>query len=92
MGNISWKLNKISKSTFKKLLILKINNSLSGRNKIIFKKSDTIISSFINKNILIYKGCFYRSLIINKFILNYKFGEFAYTRKPFKYTLKSKKK
>lgn len=92
MGNINWKLNYISKGTFKKILILKINNELKGRNKVIFKKSDFIVNSFLNKKLLIYKGCFYRNLFINKFILNYRFGEFAYTRKPFRYMLKSKKK
>lgn len=92
MACINWKLNCISKSTLKRLLILKINNKLSGKNKIIFRKSDIIVKNFLDLNLLIYKGCFYRSLTINKFIINYRFGEFAYTRKPFRYLLKSKKK
>jgi len=91
MAKINWKLNKISKNTFKKILILKSLKDLKGKNKIIFKKSDMITKNFVNMNLLIYKGCFYRKLYINKFILNYKFGEFAYTRKPFRYMLKSKK-
>lgn len=91
MAVVSWKLNKISKNTFKKILIIKTSKTLKGKNKIIFKKSDYIIKNFININLLIYKGCFYRKLYINKFILNYKFGEFSYTRKPFRYMLKSKK-
>lgn len=91
MANINWKLNKISKSNFKKMLILKSTKELNGKNRIIFKKSDFISRLFLNKNILIYKGCFYRKLFVTKFILNYKFGEFAYTRKPFRYMLKSKK-
>lgn len=92
MGNINWKLNFISKNTFKKILILKLNNELKGKNKVIFKKYDFIINSFLNKKLLVYKGCFYRNLFVNKFMLNYRFGEFAYTRKPFRYMLKSKKK
>jgi ribosomal protein S19 len=92
MSNINWKLNLISKNTFKKILILKVNNELKGKNKIVFKKSDVITKNFLNNKMLIYKGCFYRSLIISKFILGYRFGEFAYTRKPFRYMLKSKKK
>lgn len=91
MVNINWKINKISTNNFKKLLILKIDNELKGKNKIIFKKSDRIIKNFINKDMLIYKGCFYRRINITKFILNYKYGEFAYTRKPFRYMIKSKK-
>jgi len=92
MGKSNWKLNYINKNLFKKLLLLKINNELKGKNKIIFKKSDIIIKTFLNNKFLIYKGCFYRNLFINKFILGFKFGEFAYTRKPFRYMLKSKKK
>lgn len=91
MVNINWKLNKISANNFKKLLILKIDNELKGKNKIIFKKSDRIIKNFLNKDILIYKGCFYRRINITKFVMNYKYGEFAYTRKPFRYMIKSKK-
>lgn len=86
------KINKISKSTFKKALLLKLDNKLVGKNKIIFKKSDKILNLFNNQNFLIYKGCFYRSITINKFLINYRFGEFSYTRKPFRYMLKSKKK
>jgi len=92
MGNRNWKLNFLSKNIFKKILLLRINNTLKGKNKIIFKKSDTIVKTFLNKKLLVYKGCFYRNLYINKFILGFKFGEFAYTRKPFRYMLKSKKK
>jgi len=93
MANINWKFNKISKSGFKKILILKVSkfNDLKGKHRIVFKKSDLILKNFYNKTFLIYKGCFYRKLLINKFIFNYKFGEFAYTRKPFRYMLKSKK-
>ena len=86
------KLKSITNSSFKKILILKLDNKLIGKNKIIFKKSDKIVKSFVNTSILVYKGCFYRNMNISKFILNYRFGEFAYTRKPFRYMLKSKKK
>jgi ribosomal protein S19 len=86
------KVNSISKGTFKKVLILKLDNKLMGKNKIIFTKSDKILNNFIGHNFLIYKGCFYRNISVNKFLTNYRFGEFAYTRKPFRYMLKAKKK
>jgi len=91
MVNINWKLNKVSQSNFKKLLLINIKKELKGRHRIIFKKSDRIIKKFHNFNVLIYKGCFYRKLLINRFVNNYKYGEFAYTRKPFRYLVKSKK-
>jgi len=86
------KLSSLTNSTFKKILILKLDNKLAGKNKIIFKKADRISQSFINSSVLVYKGCFYRNMNISKFVTNYRFGEFAYTRKPFRYMLKSKKK
>jgi ribosomal protein S19 len=93
MGNLNWKFNKVSKGIIKKIIILKVSkfSKLKGKNRIIFNKSDLIFKTFYNNFFLIYKGCFYRKLLINKFILNYKFGEFTYTRKPFRYMLKSKK-
>lgn len=91
MANKLWKLNMASSTLFKKALILKITNKLEGRNKIIFKKSDIITKNFNNTTFLVYKGCFYRKLYVNKFIHSYRFGEFAFTRKPFRYMLKSKK-
>ena len=93
MGKLTWKMNKFSSNSFKKVLIMKVSkfSNLKGRNKIIFSKYDLIINSFYNIHFLIYKGCFYRKLLINKFIIGYRFGEFSYTRKPFRYMLKSKK-
>lgn len=93
MANINWKFNKYSKSIFKKALLIKVSkfSELKGKNKIVFLKSDLVIKSFYNKNFLVYKGCFYRKLLVNKFIFNYRFGEFSYTRKPFRFMLKSKK-
>ena len=86
-------MNKFSTNSFKKILLIKVSKFpvLKGKNKIIFSKYDLIIKNFYNINFLIYKGCFYRKLLINKFIIGYKFGEFSYTRKPFRYMLKSKK-
>lgn len=80
----------ISASLLKKILIIKTSDKISGKNKIIFKKSDIILKNFISIKLLIYKGYFYRNININKFIIGYKFGEFAYTRKPFRFLLKSK--
>jgi ribosomal protein S19 len=88
----NWKLNNVDKSMFKKILLLKVNNKLSGYNRIVFKKSNIVTKYFVNHKLLVYKGCFYRSFIITRFLLGYRFGEFAYTRKPFRYMLKAKKK
>jgi len=85
-----WKLYYYSNFVFKCSYLIKIKKQLKNKNKIIFNKSATIPKIFLNNKVNIYKGCFFRSLFINKFILGFKFGEFSFTRKPFKYTIKAK--
>ena len=70
--------------------MVKVKRQLKNKNKIIFNKSATIPKCFLNNKFNIYKGCFFRTIYINKFILGFKFGEFSFTRKPFKYTIKAK--
>lgn len=84
--------NKLDKGIFKRVLLVKLNGKLSGRNRIIFRKSTKIVTPFLTYTFLVFKGCFYRNICISKFLLGFKFGEFSYTRKPFRYMLKSKKK
>lgn len=70
--------------------MLKIKKPLKGKNRVIFNKSVVIPKMFLGQKFNIYKGCFFRSIVITKYMLGYKIGEFAFTRKPFKYTLKLK--
>lgn len=81
----------LSKDNYKKILILYQNKTLIGRNKIIFNKSSTIVNKFKNNDIYVYKGNKFRILNINIFNVGFKFGNFSYTRKPFKYLIKAKK-
>ena len=80
-----------NKELVNKNMLLIVDNNLLGKNKIIFSKFLKINSKFLNTVCYIYKGCFYRKLKIYKYILGFRFGEFCYTRKPFRYQLKSKK-
>jgi ribosomal protein S19 len=68
--------------------IVKVKKPLKGKNRLIFDKSASIPKIFFGCKFSIYKGCFFRSILINSYILGYKFGEFSFTRKPFKYTIK----
>jgi ribosomal protein S19 len=65
---------------------------LNGKNRLIFDRSSTIPSLFLGKKLRIHKGQFFRGLLVNKFVLGYKFGEFSYSRKPFKFLSKKKAK
>lgn len=70
--------------------MLKIKKPLKGKNKIIFDKAINIPKIFLGHKFNVYKGCFFRSISITKYILGYRVGEFSFTRKPFKYTIKAK--
>lgn len=89
MARAKWKFLYFSKDVFIKSVILNIKRDLSGKNKVIFTKSSCIPKFFFDKRVNIYKGYFFRKLLVNKFLFGYKFGEFAFTRKPFKYMVKS---
>lgn len=75
---------------FKLILMSNFNKPILGKNKIIYKKNNFIFKKLLNSNFFIFKGNNFRSLKINFFSLNYRFGIFTLTRKPFKFINKSK--
>lgn len=69
--------------------IKKQKESLTTYNKFfIFNKSQSVLKLFLGFYINIYKGNLYRRLIVNKYLIGYKFGQFTHTRKPYTYVLK----
>lgn len=92
---------------YKKLLILKKYNDQSVDNldykiKLIRAKFSKRLKFFSRQLIIpeiftrvplqIHKGNFFSKLFINKFVLGRRLGEFSFTRKPFKYPIRKKKK
>lgn len=88
MARAKWKFLFYSRDVFLKSIILNVKRNLIGKNKIVFTKSSSIPYFFLNRKVNIYKGFFFRKLLVNKFICGYKFGEFSFTRKPFKFLAK----
>jgi ribosomal protein S19 len=77
----------------KKFLYYYFNSFFLKKNKIfVFKKYLLVSSIFISKHAYIYNGCIYRKLFITQFVKLLNFGSFVFTRKPFKYLLKKKKR
>lgn len=62
------------------------------KNKVIYNRSLNILNCFKNFNFFVFKGNIFKSIKINKYCSFYKFGEFSFTRKPFKFPLIKKKK
>ncbi len=71
----------------KKYKIKKIKNY-----NILYNRNSNIPKQFINLKFLIYKGNCFKKLKITKYYIGFKFGEFSFTRKPFKYPLIKKKR
>lgn len=85
MGLYSLKSKSVSRDLFKRSLIVKVGYNLKGYNKLIYTKYNTIIKTFLGKTFYVYKGKNYRTIKVNNNLLGFKYGEFSFTRKPFKY-------
>ncbi len=90
MARASWKGLYYSNATVKCAIFIKVRRQLKGKSRVIFNKSLSIPKTFLGHKFNIYKGFFFRNFFVSRFVLGYKFGEFSFTRKPFKYILKSK--
>jgi ribosomal protein S19 len=74
----------------KRFFILFKIKSLFGKNQIFFKKNILISKNFKKNSLFIYKGNKFRFIKINYFHIGLKLGNFVFTRKPFKFLIKSK--
>jgi ribosomal protein S19 len=92
MARSFWKFKYFSKSIWRKILWVGKNRILKNKKKICFERSSSIPECFKNTHIKIYKGSGIRRLLVNRYNIGFKFGEFAFTRKPFHFPLRKKKK
>ena len=69
---------------FKKKLFLQKKNKILRRT--------TIVSNTVDYSILTYNGQVFKKLLISNFNFNKKVGEFSFTRKPYFFPLRKKKK
>lgn len=81
---------------FNKHSVLQILKKSSNRGVLpkiyFFTKSFTVLRSFLNFQVMVYKGNLFRRVEVNKYLIGFKFGEFTHTRKPFNYPIVKKKK
>ena len=92
MARAKWKNKYFSFDLWRGIVRFKQNflKKLFFKNK--FYRSSSIPKCFSNNFINIHKGNICKKLFINKNIISYKFGEFAFTRKPFFFPKKDMKK
>lgn len=93
MARSVWKFKFFTKSVWRKIFKFKksINPNYKFNYKHIHDRSSFIPNLFKGSIFKINKGMGYRNLIITKFVVGMRFGEFAFTRKPFHFPLRKKK-
>ena len=57
-----------------------------------FSRNLLVTKSLIRCTIYIHKGNIFKKLFLSRYLIGKRVGEFAFTRKPFKYPIKKKKK
>ena len=89
MARSSWKFKNIHKSVYKNIFLNKFKVKKLLR---IFSRGSVLTKSFFKKMIQIYKGEVFTKIILNKYNLGFRIGEFAFTRKSFSFPPKKTKK
>lgn len=90
MARSRWKLLYFSNSVWKKIFVVK-KRSFKRYYKTIYERSSNVPRCFKFLFIKIHKGNVFRKLWSMPYLEGFKFGEFAFTRKPYHFPLKKKK-
>ncbi len=59
--------------------------------RVFYDRASTIPSCFVGCIVAVHKGNKRRRLLVHKYNVGYKFGEFSFTRKPFFFPFRKKK-
>lgn len=74
-------INDSNKVISSNLIPLKMQNKEKKLKYFIWFRNSNIPRFFKNKRVCVHNGLRYHSFIVNKFMINHKFGEFAITKK-----------
>lgn len=88
MAKSSWKFSYINRYLYKNFFKKKLKGF---RLTILFCRSATVNSLFLNRAVYIHKGNEILRKCFNKYSIGYKVGEFALTRRAFSFPEKKKK-
>lgn len=89
MARSRWKFNYINSFFFKKMFLVKFKLIKIPK---IYNRASIVPKIFLKKTVSLYKGNIFSKIFFSKYCLGYKIGEFAFTRKPFNFPLKKKKR
>ena len=91
MARSRWKFSNINYKIFR-VLLKKKKQKVKSKVLYIFDRSTTIPQSFVNSFFFIHKGNSFKKIIFKKYFFGKKLGEFSFTKKPFFFPLKKKKR
>lgn len=90
MGRSSWKFKFFSKNLWRKIFKFIKYRNLKYKKTLLYDRRSSIPACFTGFSFNIHKGFNFRKLMVNKYNVGYKFGEFSFSRKPFHFPLKKK--
>lgn len=90
MARSRWKLIYFSNSVWKKIFLIK-RRSFKRYYKTIYERSSCVPKCFKYLFLRVHKGFTFRKMWSMPYLNGFKFGEFAFTRKPYHFPLKKKK-
>jgi len=90
MGRSRWKLLYFPNSIWKKIFFIK-RKRIRKYYKDVFERSSNVPRCFKYLYMRIHKGGSFRKLWSLPYLEGFKFGEFAFTRKPYHFPLRKKK-
>lgn len=88
----TYKLNHFAQSTWRKIFLIKENELHMARSKVIFDRSSTVPSLFRGELVKIYNGRKFKTRLVNRWMVGFKFGEFTWNRKLALYKAKQLRK
>jgi len=91
MARPRWKLLYFSKTIWKRVIYVKKGRPIRRYFKDIYERSSNIPKCLKFLFVRIHKGANYRKMWCMPYHEGFKFGEFAFTRKPYHFPLKKKK-
>lgn len=91
MARSRWKFLYFSNSIWKKIIFFKKKKIIRKFYKNIYERSSYIPRCFKYLYMRVHKGSNFRKFWSMPYLEGYKFGELAFTRKPYHFPLKKKK-
>jgi len=92
MARSKWKSFFFSKDIWRFIYFKKSNFLKKKKNKLTFSRHTNIPKELLGTYIIVHKGNIFKKLNVTKYCIGFKLGEFSFTRKPFYYPIKDKKK